>query len=781
MFIKRIIVILIALFFSMSSAVSKNQTQTQINLHRDSVDVLHYSINLNITKFATKQIFGNTELTIVPKTDNLDVISLDLLKFTIDSITAENNSIENILYNDTLLKISLKTAISINDTINITVYYNGRPQQDAKWGGFFYTSDCAYNMGVGMASDPVCFGRAWYPCIDDFVDRATYDFNITVKDEHKAICGGTLSSTTNNGDGTKTYHWKLHNTIPTYLSSVAVGNYTAIVDSFTSVSGNIIPIDIYVNPSDSSNAVKTFKNLKQVLSGYESRFGKYPWERVGYVCVPFDAGAMEHATNIAYPISALDGSLSAETLYAHELSHHWFGNLVTCKTADDMWLNEGWASYCEAINEENLYGEKTFIKYVNNNHKNVLKLAHINDDGYRAVSGVPHDYTYGTTVYDKGADVVHTIRGYLGDSLFFSSIKNYLSAFSYNSVSSEEFRDFFSENTGVDLTDFFQAWVFSPGFSHFSIDSVSVINTGNEYETTVYVRQKLKEKTEFANSNRVELTFMDENWQMCTKTIFFSGETGSQTFSLNINPKIVMVDYYDKIGDANINTYKTIKTLGNNIFSGVDFSAIVLNISDSAFIRVEQNWVCPDGFKKTVPHLLISDFDKYWKVEGVLPETFSAKGKFYYDFVNEDEKPEDGDSLILLYRRSAANNWREISHTWQGFLLKGSFTTDSLLLGEYAVGYWDLHADVNDNNLNNENSLQIFPNPSTNKFTFRVNLQNDAEVTIYDILGKVALRKEINKQTMSFNWCPENKSKGVYFVTLKEKNKTIISKKIILN
>ncbi|MCK5822839.1 MAG: T9SS type A sorting domain-containing protein [Bacteroidales bacterium] len=780
MFIKRIIVILIALFFSISSAVSKNKEYKKTNLHSDSLDVLNYSINLNITKFATKQISGNTKLTIVPKIENLDVISLDLLNFTIDSISAENNKIENFSYNDTLLNIYMETPMSISDTINITVYYNGKPQQDAKWGGFFYTSDCAYNMGVGMASDPVCFGRAWYPCIDDFVDRATYDFNITVKDEHEAICGGTLSSTTNNGDGTKTYHWKLHNTIPTYLSSVAVGNYIAIVDSFTSVSGNTIPIDIYVNPSDSASAVKTFKNLKQVLSGYESRFGKYPWERVGYVCVPFDGGAMEHATNIAYPISALDGSLSSETLYAHELSHHWFGDLVTCKTADDMWLNEGWASYCEAINKENLYGESSFIQYVNNNHKYVLKFAHINDDGYRAVSGVPHDYTYGTTVYDKGADVAHTLRGYLGDSLFFSGIKNYLSAFSYKSVSSEDFRDFLSENTGVDLTDFFQAWVFSPGFSHFSVDSFSVVNNGNEYETTVYVRQKLKEKTEFANSNRVELTFMDENWQMCTKTIFFSGETGNQTFSLNINPKIVMVDYNNKMGDANTNTHKTIKTLGSITFSNVDFSTIVLNITDSAFIRVEQNWVSPDGFKTIVPHLLISGFDNYWKVDGMLPDNFSAKGKFYYDFVNEEEKPEDGDSLILLYRKSAANNWREISNTWQGFLLKGSFTTDSLLLGEYALGYWDLNAEINDNELNEENSLHIFPNPSTDKFTFKFNLHEDAEVSIFDILGKPVLRQKIDKQTLSFNWHPENNSKGIYIVKLKEKNKAIISKKIII-
>ena len=372
------------------------------------------------------------------------------------------------------------------------------------------------------------------------------------------------------------------------------------------------------------------------------------------------------------------------------------------------------------------------------------------------------------------------MRGYLGDSLFFSGIKNYLSEFSYQSASSEDFRDFLSDNTGVDLTDFFQAWVFSPGFLHFSVDSFNVVNNGNEYETTVYVRQKLKEKTEFANSNRVELTFMDENWQMCSKTISFSGETGEQTFLLNINPKIVMIDYNNKMGDANTNSCKTIKTIGNKIFSDVDFKAIVSDISDSAFIRVELNWVSPDDFKTTVPHLLISDFDKYWKVDGILPDNFSAKGKFYYDFTKNEVKPDDEDSLILLYRPSAGYNWREIGYTAQGFLLKGSFTSDSLLLGEYALGYWDLHADINDNNLNKENHLKIFPNPSTNKFTFKFNIENDAEVLIYDVLGKQVLHQDIKKQTTCFNWHPENNSKGIYIIKLKEKNKLIASKKIVL-
>ena len=154
-------------------------------------------------------------------------------------------------------------------------------------------------MGVGLNTQPHSFGKVWYPCIDEFTDKAYYDYYITVKNDKKAVCGGTLMSVNNNGNNTSTYHWKLHAEIPAYTSSVAVGNYVAVKDTFNGITGKI-PIQIYVPASDTNHAKASFINLKNILSIFESRFGPYLWERVGYVGVPFNAGAMEHATNISF-------------------------------------------------------------------------------------------------------------------------------------------------------------------------------------------------------------------------------------------------------------------------------------------------------------------------------------------------------------------------------------------------------------------------------------------------------------------------------------------------
>ena len=113
---------------------------------------------------------------------------------------------------------------------------------------------------------------------------------------------------------------------------------------------------------------------------------------------------MEHATNIAYPRYAIaNGDKTSETLFAHELAHHWWGNTITCKTQEDMWLNEGWASYSERLFLEAVYGKKAYEDDIEANHHSVLQFAHVLDEAVLPVSGIGHANTYGRHVYDKGA------------------------------------------------------------------------------------------------------------------------------------------------------------------------------------------------------------------------------------------------------------------------------------------------------------------------------------------------------------------------------------------
>ena len=142
------------------------------NLRSDTFDIIKYTINLDITDFANQKIKGNTVVRYTPKLNGQTKISLDLLKLTIDSIT-QNSTTLTYAYNDTLLRVNLPLSVNTTDTNNLIVYYQGTPQGDpAGWGGFSFSGNYAYNLGVGFGAKPHNYGRVWFPCFDNFVEKS---------------------------------------------------------------------------------------------------------------------------------------------------------------------------------------------------------------------------------------------------------------------------------------------------------------------------------------------------------------------------------------------------------------------------------------------------------------------------------------------------------------------------------------------------------------------------------------------------------------------------------
>src|ERR1051326_4272956 len=195
------------------------------SLRSDTIDILKTTINLQITDFAGKTISGNAQIDFVPKMNNISTLSLDLLKLMVDSVQI-NNSDLSFTYNDTLLIATLPAVKNIGDTTSLTVFYHGAPVTDASgWGGFYFTTSEAYNLGVGFAANPHNYGRVWFPCFDNFVERSKYEFNITTNGGKKAFCNGTLTQDSTDVNGFRTRTFILDETIPSYLAMVAVGNY----------------------------------------------------------------------------------------------------------------------------------------------------------------------------------------------------------------------------------------------------------------------------------------------------------------------------------------------------------------------------------------------------------------------------------------------------------------------------------------------------------------------------------------------------------------------------
>ncbi len=650
--------------------------------YRDSLDVTHYHIYLDLSDLKNPAIRGNTILNITPKFTKLQSIALDLQGLKTDSILCNNKQL-NFTHKNNVLRIALKKTLKQKDTLQINIFYHGIPQKDAAWGGFFITGTYAFNYGIGMAAIPPNFGRVWFPCIDNFTDRATYEYSITVKKGNSAACPGSLQEIIPSGEK-EIWHWRLHESIPTYLSSVAVSDYKILKDSAQDTKKQI-PIEIFINKNEFEAGKKSFIHVKDFLHAFENAYGAYVWEKIGYVSTPFKGGAMEHATNIAYSANC-NGSLQCENTLAHELSHHWFGNLATCRSEKDMWLNEGWASYSESIFREYFYGKKDVRDYNRTRHKQVLQFAHLYDGGYLPLYGIPHEYTYGFTIYEKGADVAHALRGYLGDSLFFSVLKQYFKDYAFKDISVAEFRDYLSKQTGHDLNDFFNFWVFNAGFPHFSAEYFTVKKQGKKYNISIKINQRLKEAPNYLKTP-LEIAFLDDKWTLHKQKIQFSGNEQIISYQTNYKALLLLIDPDEKIPDARTHEYRIIKNKKEIQFNNELFSLQANELKDSAFIYIIHHWIKP-----VIKHEQQKEYtftQRYWTVNYLPEENFSASAKFYFDlsYALDGKLAKYGaKKLRLLYRENPNSNWQIIESKQVNAGRKSNFLLSLLKKGEYTIG-----------------------------------------------------------------------------------------------
>ena len=658
------------------------------SVYSDTIEATHYDIHLTSIHQTNKTIEGYTTVSLFSKTGPLSVIRLELASLKVDSVFIGGNRTTAFSQVPNQVIIPLPVPIESREKIQVTIYYHGHPFVDPSgWGGFHFSGDYVLNLGVGFDAIPHNLGKAWFPCIDDFHDRANYDIYLTTSNNKKAISGGRLIEVHDNGNNTSTWHWRTEYTIPTYLASATIGKYELVADTFNGQQSRV-PVTIYCRPSDTAKTAGTFVHLLRILQVFEKYFGPYPFERVGFTGSPGGLGAMEHASNITYPFRAWTGTTDQEWWYAHELSHMWFGDKVTCASAEDMWLNEGWAVWCESLFREDIYGRKAYKDNMRSKLKDVLQSAHITDGGYYALYGIPQTLTYSTTVYQKGGQVAHTLRGYMGGSLFFGGIKAYLNQYAYQYASTQDLEKFLGTYSGMNLRPFFDAWVYQPGFPHFSVDSVTTRKGKNGYDVTVFVRQRLLGRTQYAAYNHLEITFMDKKWHSVTDTLVFSGPAGNKTFHLPFVPVTAMADLDEKISDATTDEAKTITKAGQVEYPQSFCTVIAEKVPDSALVRITNNWIEADTAKLLEPGLQMIG-TQYWTVEGIFPKGFSATAKFAYNntagrYPALSVTP--GKTPVLLYRPGAGHRWKEINSSTEGSGTLGTITTANLKPGEYAFG-----------------------------------------------------------------------------------------------
>lgn len=795
---KRIIVIFLAVFSLITSAFSQeNLKNLENNKRSDTIDVIDYKMNLDFTQMSTQIIFGECRVKFQSKMDNIDGISLDLLQFTIDSVKQGNNTIAY-SYNDTLIRANLGTPLMENDIDSVTVYYSGTPQTDPSgFGGFYFQGDYAYNLGVGFQADPHNYGRTWHPCFDNFVERATYDITMITPDGITGYSNGYIESESVGTNNENIRRWVLEDNIPTYLACVGAAPYTHVDQEYLSnLTSNQIPVMLIAEPQDTTNFKNSFANLFGAMDAFETNYGPYVWNKIAFALVPFNGGAMEHSTCVMYPKVTANGNLQYETLMAHELSHHWWGNLVTCRTSGDMWINEGIASYSESLFLEHVYDYDRYIKELKGVHRDVIQKAHQNDGEFYALSGVPHNVTYGDHSYSKGATMMHNLRTQMGDADFFSGLNYIQTNYAFQDIDALDFRDALETATGQNLTPFFDGYVLNPGFNGFEIDSFVVSPNGNDYDVELYIQQKLFEAPDYFMDIPMEVTFVDGDKTTFTSQVILGDEFSTASITVPFNPEMVYLNGDYGLLNAVTGENIWLTEQSTHLMNYPYFFMNVQNANDSSLFRVDHFRVAPDPIGSAyLSHQFVISQDRYWKADGIWSEDLEIKGRFTFDARNTSGGNLDlslfdthegvdfhEDSIVLLYRQNQYHQWGEVENI--DYFSLGSptdgyarFEVPELKKGEYTFGFRKNIANLS-NELKKQQIINVYPNPTSHQATIDFkNLKGKKTIVIQDVGGKIIEEIQTDQKEVILN--TRSYPQGNYHLIFMQNDEIIGAQKLI--
>jgi aminopeptidase N len=348
-----------------------------------------------------------------------------------------------------------------------------------------------------LASDPNCpvfvascgeptGSRHWFPCVDTPNQRQTTELIITVKKGLEAISNGRLVERRISPQRDKeTFHWRQDKPQPSYLVALAVGDFDVAKDNCEG-----IPLTYYVPRGRKASIPPTFQRTREMVSYFSTRFGiRYPWDKYAQVAMDnYVGGALENTSVTFLSSSALTSDTSTfyhpsetDLVIAHELAHQWWGDLVTCRDWSHLWLNEGFATYGEALWAERVQGRDGYAYFVLNKSRRGWQDPHspplCSADFRRAAEG---------DVYSRGACVLHMLRKQLGEDAFWRGLAHYGKEYAFRSVETSDFRKALECETGLDLRGFFQQWVERPGCLQYQC---SCMYDARNKQVQVHVRQ----------------------------------------------------------------------------------------------------------------------------------------------------------------------------------------------------------------------------------------------------------------------------------------------------
>lgn len=717
----------------------------------ENFDVTHYEINLWDFNFTSHTLQGEAFVDITV-TEPTNTFVLELKSLTVTDAATDSYSVTSFSQDGDFLTIVIDENANAGETLTLDVRYGGSTFSET-WGGVeWWGNDYVYTLGVGFDSQPHNLGKTWFPCVDNFTDKATYSLVITVTNDKKAICGGNHVNTLDNGDGTSNWYWEIPQDVATYHPSFAIGDYVVWEDVYHGIERDI-PVEVYVKPAQINSVPGTFVHVKDIAAFYEENFGPYPFNRIGYVCT--GKGCMEHIDNIAITPGVITGNTTQEEYVAHELSHMYFGNMVTCSTAGDMWLNEGFAQFCGLFYRVGVYGEDDFQENMSTLINKITNWCK-SESHWIPLNNMPLDMTYDSdAIYDRGAVIVNTMMNYMGRENFLTGIRHYLETYSYGASSSEQLRDALTEATGIDMNGFFDNYVFIGGMPHYSVDIAEVTPNGNQYDTHIKTSYWHVGPSHLGMNNRVEVTFVGADCQLQTQMVCWDGMEDDQVVTLDFEPIAAFVDYYNRFLDAKTDGNLT-ATAPASLTQG-KFKASVNSVTDSVMLRLEDHCIGPDNDPE-IPYLTLSTCH-YWNFfrNDIGEATVNAQISFTNSGQDGDIIQTENDSAVLLYRSDINDTWHTIPYTQEGNWKIGRFNVTDVQTGQYTIGVIDkMIWSVNEQSTQ---LLNIYPIPSQGFLTVET---EPADYQITNLSGQTVMTGRVESKRVDIS----RLSSGTYFIII---------------
>ncbi|NML72262.1 M1 family metallopeptidase [Chryseobacterium sp. RP-3-3] len=446
--------------------------------HTKVTELKHTKLKVNFD-YQKEQMGGEEWLTASPYFYPTNELTLDAKGMLIHEVALDNNGKRSPLkyeYKDEILKITLDKTYQKNQEYTVYIKYTARPNEVKQKGSMAINDAKGLYFVNAQGQDPDMptqiwtqgeteSSSAWFPTIDKPNQKTTQEIYMTVPDKYVTLSNGILKDSQKEGS-LRTDHWVMDKRHATYLFFMGVGEYAIVKDKWKN-----IPVDYYIEKEYEPYAKQIYGNTPEMIEFFSKKMGyDYPWAKYAQISGrDYVSGAMENTTATLHgsdilqkPGQLIDENKWEDTI-AHELFHHWFGDLVTAESWSNLTVNESFANYSEYLWNEYKYGKdqadyhqmSDVNMYIHNPSDFKKNLVRFNYDSREDV--------FDLVTYQKGGGILHMLRNYLGDDAFFAGMNDYLKTNEYQNAEAHQLRLSFEKVSGKDLNWFFNQWYFGSG------------------------------------------------------------------------------------------------------------------------------------------------------------------------------------------------------------------------------------------------------------------------------------------------------------------------------